>query len=50
MFTLLFNLFATVYNVSWQLAKPVSPEGFAVIENNKVEIQITYGKDRKSVV
>lgn len=44
MFTLLFNLFATVYNVSWQLAKPVSPEGFAVIENNKVEIQITYGK------
>lgn len=42
MFTLFFNLFAVVYNVSWQLAKPVSPEGFAVIENNKVEIQITY--------
>ena len=42
MFTLFFNLFAVVYNVSWQLAKPVSPEGFAVIENNKVEIRITY--------
>lgn len=44
MFTLFFNLFAVVYNVSWQLAKPVSPEGFAVVENNKVEIQITYQK------